>query len=102
MTVNTSQGGGKPVNTTAVSETQPEKYLKVRGGVKKLNPEFVALWEPYFEEGYSHKAIGEIFGVARSTVRTYYPDKAWSHEQVIDHAITMRQHNRKMRKVSYA
>ena len=101
MTAHTSQGGGKPVNTTAASETLPAKYLPGQGCIRKINPEFVALWEPYLDEGMGYKHVAEVFGVGKDIVRKHYPGKGWTHEQVSEHGTFMKHHNEKMRKAAY-
>jgi uncharacterized protein YjcR len=80
------------------------KYVNQRGAVKRLNPEFMARMEPYFEEGYSYKAVGEIFGVDQKTVKNWFPGRGWTYDQARELAAMTRQHNRDMRKVqpSYA
>jgi hypothetical protein len=46
----------------------------------------------------SAQHVGEIFGVVKSTVARYYPDKVWTNEQSVQHAQMMRAFNRKMAK----
>lgn len=81
------------MNTTATSATQPEKYLKVKN-VRRLNPEYVALWESYLDEGYSGKAVAEMFGVAKHTVYRFYPDKVWTNKQASAHGKLVRKLNK--------
>lgn len=72
---------------------------KIAPGYKrKLNPEYVALWESYLDEGMSRQHVAEIFGVHKSSVRYHYPDKGWTPEEQLKYAQTMRAHNRKMAK----
>lgn len=84
------------MNTTAASATLPKKNLKGT----KLNPEYIALWESYLDEGLSVKHVAEIFAVSKDTVNKYYPGRGWTHEQVTAHGIAVRQYNQKMRKRS--
>lgn len=67
------------------------------GYKQKLNPEYVALWESYLDEGMSGKGVADIFGVNKNTVAKYYPDKVWTREQQFEHFQTMRDASRIMR-----
>jgi transposase len=66
------------------------------GNKVHLNPDYIALWESYLDEGMSRQHVAEIFGVARSTVGRHYPDKGWTPEEQLKFAQTMRAHNRRM------
>jgi hypothetical protein len=75
--------------------TEMPKYVSVKGGPKRmLNPEFVALWESYLDEGLSAKAVGEIFGVPKESVLKYYPGRGWNAQQKLEHSIAIRTLNR--------
>jgi hypothetical protein len=76
--------------------TDVPKYLPSKRGRKQLafNPEFVKLWEPYLDEGMSRTAVAEVFGVAATTVRKYYPDRGWDAKTMLEHSFTMRALNR--------
>lgn len=89
------------MSTTAESATLPEKYLITPQGVV-MNPEYVALWEPYLEEGMGYKHVAEVFGVGKSTVRNHYPGRGWTHRQVVEQGRFMRDHNRKMQSATFA
>ena len=60
------------------------KYLPVPG--RKINPDFVALWEPYLTEGMAVKHVAQIFGVHKATVSKYYPGRGWNREQILEHS----------------
>lgn len=79
------------------TEQLPEKY---RG--RSLNPEYVALWEPYLDEGMPYAHVAEIFGVKGITVRRYYPGRGWTQRQCAELGTFMKHHNEKMRKTTYA
>lgn len=68
------------------------------GRRRSMNPEFVALWESYLDEGMAAKHVGEMFGVHGDTVRKYYPEKVWTPEQARELSILNRKHNRDMKK----
>jgi hypothetical protein len=67
------------------------------GTGRRLNPAFIALWEPYLDEGMPGKAVAEIFGVKKHTVYRHYPGRSWSHQQVSEMGTFMRNYNRRMR-----
>jgi len=75
------------------TEQLPEKFIGIR-----INPEYVALWESYLDEGLSYKHVAEVFGVGKETVRSYYPGRGWTHKQLSAHGTFMKHHNEKMRK----
>lgn len=81
------------------------KYVS-RGTIpgRKMNPEYVALWESYLDEGMAFQHVGELFGVDGSTVRRHYPDKGWTPDQARELGLTMKNHNRRMKRIqaSYA
>lgn len=81
--------------------TDIPKYVRHRGAIKSLNPEFVALWESYLDEGLSAKHVAEIFGVHADTVRKYYPGRVWTVPQKLEYGLAIRNFNMKMRKVRY-
>jgi hypothetical protein len=94
------------VSTTAVSVTQPRTYTKAEKYVdgrpnKGYHPEMVAQWETYLDEGYSYRAIAEIFGVDREKVRKRLPGRGWTHKQAVELGTFMKHHNEKMRKATY-
>lgn len=62
-------------------------------------PEEIAKWDELLEEGYSVKAVGEIFGVHVQTIRKYLPGKGWTPAQARAHGTFMKHHNAKMRKL---
>lgn len=80
----------------SVEAVDVPKFLPAKDGriIKRMNPEFVALWEPYLDEGMSAKAVGEIFGVAHSTVARHYPGRGWSPEQKLEHSLSVRALNK--------
>lgn len=78
-------------------KTDVPKHLP--GHRQKLNPDYVALWESYLDEGMSGQHVAEIFGVHKNTVAKYYPDKVWSPEQQFQHFQDMRDSAHKMRKL---
>lgn len=73
----------------------PEKYLN---RAKRLNPEYIALWESYLDEGMPILYVAEMFGVDEETVARHYPGRGWTHAQVSAHGTFMKHHNEKMRK----
>lgn len=72
----------------------PEKYLG-----RRLNPEYVALWEQYLDEGYAYTHVGELFGVHETTVADYYPGRGWDQREAAALGTYMKHHNEKMRKL---
>lgn len=77
--------------TTAVSKWIPRKP----GGVAlKLNPEYVKLWEPYFDEGLSAAHVAEIFGVTKRTVADHYPFRVWNRQQILEHSLAVKAFNK--------
>lgn len=72
----------------------PEKYLHP----KKLNPEYIALWESYLDEGFAIQHVAEVFGVNKHTVRRHYPGRGWTHRQVSAHGGLVRRLNETVRK----
>jgi hypothetical protein len=83
-----------------VIDTEVPKYVKGKGNFLKMNPEYVALWRPYLDEGMSATAVGEIFGVATSTVMDHYPGAGWTPEQALAHSLEVRALN-KMKSRAY-
>lgn len=82
------------MSITAASGTLPSKYVRnPRGGRPLMNPAYVALWESYLDEGYSGKAVAELFGVMKHTVYRYYPDKVWTSKQASAHGKLVRKLN---------
>lgn len=79
------------------------KYVR-EGRIRRINPEYVALWESYLDEGLSAQHVAEIFGVATTSVLMYYPGRGWTREEARAHGTFMKHHNAKMRKIlpSYA
>lgn len=71
------------------------------GKRKTFNPDFVALWESYFDEGMSRKHVAEVFSVDQSSVEKYYPGRGWTPQQAREHGVFVRQINRKMKTVTY-
>jgi hypothetical protein len=77
--------------------TDVPKYIPGRGAAKKMNPEYVALWEPYLDEGMAAKHVGQIFGVDQVTVARYYPGRQWTYDQARELAAMNRHMNRVLR-----
>lgn len=87
---------------TATIVTEVPKYIyQDHGGGHKVNPEYIALWESYLDEGMAAKHVAELFGVHPATVRKYYPDRVWTYDQARDLSLAMRKFNRKMQKALY-
>ena len=87
----------------AASDKWPVKYLPTEGrGARVLNPDYVALWEPYLAEGMSGKAVAEVFGVAKHTVYKYYPGRGWTNSQAGQLGTAMKYHNQRMRTARFA
>lgn len=86
-------------------QTEVPKYVSRKSSAGRMvNPEYVALWESYLDEGMAAKHVAEMFGVSATTVRNHYPDKVWTYDQARELGLTMKHHNRKMKRVqaSYA
>lgn len=83
----------------SVTQQLPEKYISQKHGGRKLNPEFVALWESYLDEGMPYLYVAEMFGVSKDAVRRHYPGRGWTSAEVSAHGTFMRRHNKEMRKV---
>jgi transposase len=81
------------VSITAESGTLPEKYIPAKTRWRVMNPEYVALWGKYLDEGYAIKHVAEIFGVHTQTVRQYYPGRGWSSKQASAQGKTVRKLN---------
>lgn len=79
--------------------TDIPKYIGIRGAGKKINPEYLALMEPYFEEGMHAKAIAEVFGVHADTVRKHFPGRGWTLKQRQELGTAMKHFNQKMRRL---
>lgn len=79
------------------AQTDVPKFL--RGNRRKLNPEFVKLWESYLDEGMSAKGVAELFGVAHSTVARNYPGRGWSPEQKLAHSFEVKKLNRMLNRL---
>lgn len=85
-------------------QTDIPKYVSVRydnSTGRQLNPEYIALWESYLDEGMAAKHVAELFGVHPETVRKYYPDRVWTKDQARELSLAMRNFNRQMQKVTY-
>ena len=54
---------------------------------RTFNPDFVALWKPYLDEGMSAKHVAEIFSTNEKMIHKYYPGRGWTHKQVVTHAL---------------
>ena len=80
-------------------QTDVPKYLSTRGAVKKINPEYMALMEPYLEEGMHIKGIAEVFGVHQDTVHKFFPGRGWTLKQRQELGTAMKHFNQKMRKI---
>lgn len=81
--------------------TDVPKYQQIRAGsCRRVNPEYLALMEPYFEEGMAVKHVAEIFGLHPESVRRYFPDRVWTRKQATELGVTMKHFNEKMRKVT--
>lgn len=78
-------------------QTDVPKFLQ--GNRRKLNPEFVKLWESYLDEGMSATAVAELFGVAHSTVARNYPGRGWTPEQALEHSFTVKRLNRMLNRL---
>jgi len=72
----------------------PEKYV----GRHIMNPEYVALWEPYLDEGMGYRHVAEMFGVHANTVSKYYPGRGWTQPEAAALGTFMKHHNEKMRR----
>lgn len=83
-------------------KTDVPKYVPVRNGgaAIKMNPEYVALWESYLDEGMAAKHVGEIFGVHVQTIRKYYPGRAWSNKECLALGTQMKHHNERMKRIA--
>lgn len=76
--------------------TDVPKYLPAKRGrtQNQFNPEFVKLWEPYLDEGMSRTAVAEVFGVAATSVRKYYPDRGWDAKTRLEHSLAVKALNK--------
>lgn len=74
-------------------QTDVPKYVK-DGRHYRMNPEYVALWESYLDEGMAAKHVAELFGVHNDTVRKYYPGRQWTYDQARELAAMNRRMNR--------
>lgn len=75
-------------------QTCVPKYSEQRGARRTMNPEYIALWESYLDEGLSAKQVGEIFGVAKTTVLNHYPGRGWTPKQRLDYSMDVKRLNR--------
>lgn len=85
-----------------IVQTDVPKFLPANRGngvQKRLNPEFVKLWESYLDEGMSAKGVAELFGVAHSTVARRYPGRGWTPEQKLAHSFEVKKLNKLLRKI---
>lgn len=85
----------------ATVQTDVPKYIVVRRAHstgRQLNPEYIALWESYLDEGMAAKHVAELFGIHPATVRKYYPHKVWTYAQARELSLAMRNFNRQMQK----
>lgn len=85
-------------------QTDVPKYVMKRNANNTgriINPEYVALWESYLDEGMAAKHVAELFGIHPETVRRYYPEKVWTNDQARDLSLATRNFNRAMQKATY-
>lgn len=75
------------------------KYIAKEQGGRRVNPEYLALMEPYFEEGMAAKHVAEIFGLHADTVRKHLPGRAWPKSKCQELGTTMKHFNEKMRRL---
>lgn len=66
-----------------------------------VTPERIAEWSAALDDGMGYKHVAESFGVAITTVRKYLPGRGWTRKQVTEHGTFMKNHNAKMRKLTY-
>lgn len=76
----------------------PPKYVpREDGNGIRMNPAFIALWEPYLAEGMPGSAVAEIFGVNKHSVYKYCRGRGWSHQQVSEMGAYISRYGRKLR-----
>ena len=79
--------------------TDIPKYVAQAHGGRRVNPEYLALMEPYLDEGMHAKAVSEIFGVSTDTVLRHFPGRGWTLKQARELGTTMKHFNEKMRRL---
>ena len=80
--------------TEEVPRHLPTKQDPSKLCVRELNPAFIALWESYLDEGMSAKHVGEIFGVAKTTVLRHYPGRGWDAKTKLQYSMDVKALNR--------